>query len=345
MLNNKVFSSNGFNDSFLPFKRLKLELNNFGYEINTIDLIKDLSKIKIVICLRYEFNLSILFDILRVNKNVKIMVLATEEISVAVTQNKFFYKCGLFDRVLTWRDNDIDNQFFFKFFYMTPKREFNYVEKRKKLICIINSFKKNTFNHPNNIYKERLKIIDFFDNKKGFSLYGFGWKNYRKNLKSYKGNIQKKIEVYNEYDYAFAIENSNNELGGVSEKIFDIMASGCIPIYYGSPNIQELIPSNCFIDYRRFNSINSLYSHLLSISEGEKEQYRSTIKKFLNSKSYEKFNSIGFSKLMLRNVNELHDTKYFKKSIFEIKKNLFETAIKFRLNPFKNRKFYLGLFQ
>ena len=58
------------------------------------------------------------------NKSVKILYISTEEISVAPTQKKELLDFGLFDRILTWRDNDLDSKLFYKFFYMTPNRSY-----------------------------------------------------------------------------------------------------------------------------------------------------------------------------------------------------------------------------
>ena len=44
----------------------------------------------------------------------------------------------------------------------------------------------------------------------------------------------------------------------ITEKVFDSMFSGCIPIYMGCPNIKEEIDPNTFIDLRDFSSYSDL---------------------------------------------------------------------------------------
>jgi len=40
--------------------------------------------------------------------------------------------------------------------------------------------------------------------------------------------------VYHKYKFALAFENIKDTIGGVSEKIYDCICAGIVPIYYGS---------------------------------------------------------------------------------------------------------------
>ncbi len=38
----------------------------------------------------------------------------------------------------------------------------------------------------------------------------------------------------------------------VTEKLYDAFVAGCVPVYYGAPNIEDLLPDpDSIIDYRR----------------------------------------------------------------------------------------------
>jgi hypothetical protein len=52
-------------------------------------------------------------------------------------------------------------------------------------------------------------------------------------------------------DYLFCATMENSVVPDyVSEKLWDGMSAGCLPIYYGAPNIQEQLPSrNSVVDY------------------------------------------------------------------------------------------------
>ena len=165
-LNNKIFSSKGDNDLNEPFIFLKDHLNKLGIKLNTIDYYKNYKEIHLLIVSRYEMNLKILFRLLKGNPKIKILHLSTEELSVAPTQRKEFFFSGLFDRILTWRDNEVDNVFFFKYNYMTPYRDYKENNKSRNLLCMINQFQINRFGSKYNIYQERTYIVDFFKDTK-----------------------------------------------------------------------------------------------------------------------------------------------------------------------------------
>ena len=60
---------------------------------------------------------------------------------------------------------------------------------------------------------------------------------------------QSKTDAMKEYLFCATMENSV-VFDYVSEKMWDGMSAGCLPIYYGAPNIQDHLPSsNSIIDY------------------------------------------------------------------------------------------------
>jgi hypothetical protein len=56
------------------------------------------------------------------------------------------------------------------------------------------------------------------------------------------------IQVYSQYKFIICFENSKTP-GYVTEKIFNVFASGSIPIYDGAPNITDYIIPGSFIQY------------------------------------------------------------------------------------------------
>lgn len=71
-----------------------------------------------------------------------------------------------------------------------------------------------------------------------------GLKYYFKNFDNYLGEIENKREVMSLYKYSIVIENSSDY---VSEKLFDALLSGCIPIYVG-PNLTNFnLPQKLYI--------------------------------------------------------------------------------------------------
>lgn len=49
----------------------------------------------------------------------------------------------------------------------------------------------------------------------------------------------------------------------VTEKVYDAFVAGCVPIYWGAPNIHDFIPhNNSIIDYRQHGSPSALQAEL-----------------------------------------------------------------------------------
>ena len=151
------------------------------------------------------------------------------------------------------------------------------------------------------------------------------------------------METYLKYDFSIVFENSNNEYGGISEKIWDAIATGSIPVYYGAPNIEAYIPKKCFIDYRDFETLDDLYGFLKKMTLKEKNQRRNSMKVFLNSNSYKRFTSEGFSDTIKRNINEMEKIKPFPKNLIKIKLYILRKVFKNRISIMKNKRFLLNL--
>jgi len=160
------------------------------------------------------------------------------------------------------------------------------------------------------IYKERFKTIDYFSYRPGFDLFGFGWEKSGKNLKEaqnikkvYKGVVKDKIDVLRKYKFAICFENCIFE-GNVTEKIFDALFAGSVPIYYGAPDINDYVSPNCFIDFRKFRDYDELCSFLSNIKEDKYNQYVENIKEYLQSDLFKKFIQENFAKEILNILNQ-----------------------------------------
>jgi len=77
------------------------------------------------------------------------------------------------------------------------------------------------------------------------------------------------MEVMARYKFALTLENSIAE-DYVSEKFFEALAAGAVPIYRGAPNIDMYAPGeNCFINARDFSSLEELAAHLNRLDEDD----------------------------------------------------------------------------
>ena len=79
----------------------------------------------------------------------------------------------------------------------------------------------------------------------------------------------RKLELLRGYDICLAIENATYDYY-CTEKIWQSLAGGCLPIYYGRGNrIYETFPRNSFIDAADFKNVEQIYAYIDSMSQQE----------------------------------------------------------------------------
>ena len=95
-------------------------------------------------------------------------------------------------------------------------------------------------------------------------------------LHSDKGN-QTKMDVISGYKFTLAFENSICR-DYVTEKFYEPLIAGSVPVYLGAPNIEDFCPGeNCYIDASKWDSAESLAAYMLELSNNE-ELYQSYFK-------------------------------------------------------------------
>ena len=63
--------------------------------------------------------------------------------------------------------------------------------------------------------------------------------------------------------YRFAICYENMVLDGwITEKLFDCLTAGVVPIYLGAPDIADVVDPACYIDVRRFGAYEEMDRYL-----------------------------------------------------------------------------------
>lgn len=139
-------------------------------------------------------------------------------------------------------------------------------------------------------YKVRLEAIKYFSKYPDFDLYGVGWDKpvrYTRQYddvikKSWRGAPDDKFEVIKQYKFSLVFDAF---LGGlVQEKMADCLYAGSVPVYWGAPGIEDIIPANCFIDFRKFGcDFTRLDTYLRNIDEEEYEGYIKGINEFIAS--------------------------------------------------------------
>lgn len=156
--------------------------------------------------------------------------------------------------------------------------------------------------HPwmqSELYLERLAAIRHFGGSEGFDLYGRGWEQATSGAdratqtainRSYRGEIppHDKVETLGSYKFSLCLENTAFP-GYITEKIFDCLVAGTIPVYLGAPDISEYVPAGVYIDFREFSNYASLESNLRGMSASNAERHLAAAREFLGSEQAQAF--------------------------------------------------------
>jgi hypothetical protein len=106
--------------------------------------------------------------------------------------------------------------------------------------------------------------------RKLVDIYGPSWPDNMSKEDSRAGNWwDRKREILRNYDISLALENTNFDYY-CTEKIWQSIAGGCLPIYYGKGNrIYETFPQRSFIDAANYDSVAEVYNYINSMSRRE----------------------------------------------------------------------------
>ncbi len=163
----------------------------------------------------------------------------------------------------------------------------------KKFCLLINGNK--DFGHPKSLYGERRNAIRFFTDKGEFDLYGPGWDGYP----AWKGYVTSKWETLKNYKFCICYENMKDQLGYMTEKLFDCLIGGCVPVYWGASNVADYVPRECFIDARDFAAYEDLYEYMRLMDRETYEGYLAAARRYLASEQAQLFSSENFVALVL----------------------------------------------
>lgn len=264
---------------------------------------------------------------IRIIKNREKSILYIVEPPIVNPFNHLLLFTQFFSKVYTFDDNIVDNVKYFKY-YEPKSRENLHIKqtpfKNKKLLILMNTnlssflpfrlFSLST----KQLYSERIKVINYFNKNHplDFCLYGRGWDKPQrfsivqrlfgyKKYKTYRGEFAQKdrYEILSHFKFSLCFENSIHT-GYITEKMIDYFKGGCVPVYFGAPNITDYINSKCFIDYRKFKNLTSLVKFLKTMDEKTYNNYLSEINNFLKGKNFlEKWSSDAFARFFLKSLS------------------------------------------
>ena len=199
--------------------------------------------------------------------------------------------------------------------------------ERSVFCCLISTNRHANRNDPRELYSERVKAIRWFEKNapQDFVLYGNGWTVpmkrfgsqgkalyrlekivnillHRKAFPSYRGPVKEKQGALKDAKFCICFENARNIPGYLTEKIFDCFISGCVPVYWGAPDVTVDIPEACFIDFRKFASYDDLHAYLKNMPEKEYFAYQDAAQEYLRSSQFLPHGSHAFAHIITKAI-------------------------------------------
>ena len=137
------------------------------------------------------------------------------------------------------------------------------IDERKFNIAYIAS---NCKEHREGFFK---LLNDKFKNRSVHAL-GKCSKNYDPSGEGLKGNHENVDDIYQDYIFAFAMENNKVE-GYITEKIMNVFRGGAIPLYWGcSKSVEKFFNKGSYIDLSDFNSYDEAADYIYELSKDKK---------------------------------------------------------------------------
>ena len=202
--------------------------------------------------------------------------------------------------------------------------------KERDLFCVLIASNKALLHpHPRNLHHRRVEAIRFFEEHAAdrFTLFGPGWdippvqpghlgrvakrlNEWKRRLRpgappafpSWRGTINRKHEVLDRARFSICYENSRGSPGYISEKIFDCLTSGCVPVYIGTSHSKPPIPEDCFIDGDQFKTPRELLACIERIDAGHFAMYQQGIREFLASPEARRFTNAHWCETLVTRI-------------------------------------------
>jgi len=165
-------------------------------------------------------------------------------------------------------------------------------------------------------WRRRLAVAAENGRRDDLDIFGPGWQgeavswfplaNKRSYLCHRTGNVERdasspkqdKRARLSNYRFVIAVENCRNSRGYISEKIFDAMLGGSVPVYLGEAGIGDIVPRRAFVDAGVFKSPDLLLKYLTGMSREEWQEMRVAGRDFVQSERFMPFTGTAFAARM-----------------------------------------------
>ena len=274
--------------TYLDFPRTKYIAKNEFYLVNRYNFIKPKQACK---------NSSYLWQVespIKINLNPHLFT-------------PYFKKVFTYNKIATNNKNIIFLPITYE--YPTPIKTTNLNQKEVLLTQVAGNHK---WDNPYCIYDLREKAVIWFleNHPQDFIFYGKKWQRIKSKLShqnqihfdtQYAGYTPDKRKALSKAKFALTFENAIYP-HYVTEKIFDVITAGTVPIYMGAPNIKEYVPEQCFINFEDFKNFEELYNFISTMSEEKYFTYINCINEFLKDPTIHKNHPKNAVKTLLEHI-------------------------------------------
>ena len=329
----RIFELGSARDNILErFKLLRESLRQQQIDCHTLDICKP-ADVDLLMFHDIMNELDAIIGVIKANPGVRLVYLPNEPPFVVPMHDDTLLPELPVDLLFTWNDRIAGR--------------FDHVEKlnigqpllveseipevafaKKRFICSIFAYKPPRISGT--LFEERLRAVEFFAAQPlGIDLFGVGWDAAELPYVGavYRGAVDNKLKVQQQYKFALAYENTKLYPGLITEKIFDCFTAGTVPIYLGAPNISEHIPAECYIDLRDYADYEALYQYLANMSESRYQDYLAAVRAFIGSPQYHYFTSSNFAEVISRKISDIAEIQV-QRSVFGIKWQLFRLLVR-----------------
>lgn len=185
-------------------------------------------------------------EVQKVNSKIKVAWCLESPAVQPVVHNNIHLLSDRFDYILTYRDDLIKHNPK-KFLPNSPGGTYvnddaisTYCDQKTKRCSLVLSGKQSL---PGHVLRHQIQSYS-----QGIDFYGWG---------SPGGFIDDKAVALKNYKYHFVIENIKAP-HYFTEKLIDCLLTGCVPIYYGAPNIDKYFNVEGFIIFNDFADLQKL---------------------------------------------------------------------------------------
>lgn len=229
---------------------------------------------------------------------------------------------ALADCVLTYWETEVDHRRVFWLPYglnVKAGLEFQNTltgRNRPYLLGMINSWKKSEM--PGDLYgaRNRLALGAAKSLRGGMFLGGPGWSSHLVYRRKWQRSLAKrlprlaqlffrwpnealqgpwpgvrKLDAFSKCEFVLCPENCSSLAGYITEKIFNALFAGCIPVYQGHPGAIRWLPKEMFIPMEQFASGEALVNFLQHMTSEKKNTLRQAGKEFLKSEPARRFDA------------------------------------------------------